>query len=199
MCAGVTVYAALKKIAARHQAGSTIVVPGAGGGLGHLALQYAKFMGFKTIAIDTSAEKEQLTKKLGAAHWIDFTKTKDLVKEIQGITGGIGADAALVAAAKPEAYETAMEYIRPGGTVVAVGLPVNAKVQADVFFTVFQQKALLGSYVGNRQDAVEACQIAADGHVKTIYKTLPLSKLPSIFEDMHQGKIAGRIVLDCNA
>jgi len=107
------------------------------------------------------------------------------------------------------------EYVRAKGTVVSVGLPPDATVKADVFWTTIMQKKLVGrlarpcnsltgnlhyysspSYVGTRQDAHEALAIAASGKVKTIYRTLAFSELPQVYTDMHQGKLAGRIVLD---
>ncbi|KAL7007935.1 alcohol dehydrogenase [Cystobasidiomycetes sp. EMM_F5] len=198
LCAGVTVYKAIKESNVRP--GEWLVIPGAGGGLGHLALQYARYMGIRTIAIDTGSEKEQLCKKMGAEKWIDFKTEKDMVKAVQAaVPDGLGPHGAVVAAAGAAAYEQAMEYIRPHGTCVAVGLPPDTKVHVDVFFTVFLSKRLVGSYVGNRQDAHEALAIAASGKVKTIYKTLPLKDLPKIYDDMHHGKLAGRIVLDMNA
>jgi propanol-preferring alcohol dehydrogenase len=99
-------------------------------------------------------------------------------------------------AATGEGYQQAMEYVRPHGTCVAVGLPPDAKVSADVFWTVLLSKRLVGSYVGNRQDAIEALEIAATGNVKTMYHVEPLSKLPEIYEAMHGGTLAGRMVLD---
>jgi len=105
----------------------------------------------------------------------------------------------MVAAAGAAAYEQALEYVRPHGTVVAVGLPPDSKIQADVFFTVFFSKRIVGSYVGNRQDATEALEIAAMGRVKTLYKILPLSALPQVYDDMHSGTLTGRVVLDLNA
>jgi propanol-preferring alcohol dehydrogenase len=198
LCAGVTVYKALKESNAKPS--EWIAIPGAGGGLGHLALQYADFMGLKTIAIDTGAEKKALCEKLGAAAWIDFKETSDIVKAIQDATpDGHGPHAAMVAAAGAAAYEQALEYVRPHGTVVAVGLPPDSKIQADVFFTVFFSKRIVGSYVGNRQDATEALEIAAMGRVKTLYKILPLSALPQVYDDMHSGTLTGRVVLDLNA
>lgn len=99
-------------------------------------------------------------------------------------------------AATGEGYQTAMEYMRPHGTCVAVGLPPSAKISADVFWTVFLSKRLVGSYVGNRQDAIEALEIAASGKVKTMYRVEPLSELPKIYDQMHNGTLAGRVVLD---
>jgi len=96
LCAGVTVYRALKNSNAH--IGDFIVLPGAGGGLGHLAVQYAVNMGLRVIAIDTGAEKHKLVMSLGAEKWIDFKESKDIVKDIKDATGGFGAHAALVTA-----------------------------------------------------------------------------------------------------
>ena len=68
--------------------------------------------------------------------------------------------------------------IRPTGVLVPVGLPPNASIKMDVFFGVFFTKRISPSYVGNRQDAIESLQLAADGKVKVIYKTKALSELP---------------------
>jgi D-arabinose 1-dehydrogenase-like Zn-dependent alcohol dehydrogenase len=161
VCAGVTVYKAIKESNA--QGGEWIVIPGAGGGLGHLAVQYAHYLGLRVIGIDTGDEKKALVKKLGADVWIDFKQEKDIVKAVQNSTpDGLGPHAAIVAAAGATAYETALEYVRPHGTVVAVGLPPG-KIQADIFWTVLTSKRLVGSYVGNRQDADEALRITATG------------------------------------
>ncbi|KAG8928042.1 alcohol dehydrogenase [Tulasnella sp. 418] len=195
LCAGVTVYKAIKQ--ANCTPGETIVIPGSGGGLGHLAVQYATAMGYRVIGIDTGDEKEKLSRSLGCEEFIDFKKTKDLVADIKKLSfDGQGPAAAIVAAAGAAAYEQALEYIRPFGTLVAVGLPPDAFIKADVFYTVFYSKRIVGSYVGNRQDAEEALDLAARGKVKTLYKVLPLSSLPEVYHKMHNGQIAGRIVLD---
>eukprot|EP00026_Physarum_polycephalum_P007114 Phypoly_transcript_07168.p1 GENE.Phypoly_transcript_07168~~Phypoly_transcript_07168.p1 ORF type:complete len:299 (+),score=56.22 Phypoly_transcript_07168:727-1623(+) len=193
LCAGVTVYAALKN--SYTIVGDYVVVPGAGGGLGHLALQYAKAMGLRTIAIDSGAEKEKLCKDLGATAWIDFKKESDIIAAVRRVTDGVGAHAAIVAAASGESYEKALEYLRPRGTLVAVGLPADTKIKADVFFTVFDSKRIVGSYVGNRQDAVEALNLAANAGIKPHFTVEPLSNLPSVYERMKAGTVTGRIVL----
>lgn len=195
LCAGVTVYAALKNSGAH--TGQYVVIPGAGGGLGHLALQYARVMGLKTIAIDTGADKEKLCMELGATTWLDFKKEKDIVAAVQRVTDGLGAHAAIVAAASADSYEKALEYLRPRGTLVAVGLPNDTKIKADVFFTVLQSKRIVGSYVGNRQDAAEALDLAATGGIKTHFSVEPLENLPGVYERMKNGQVVGRIVLDC--
>ncbi|KAF8955336.1 chaperonin 10-like protein [Flammula alnicola] len=113
LCAGVTVYRALKY--SETSPGDWIVIPGAGGGLGHLAVQYAKYMGRRVIAIDGGEEKRQLCKELGADYWIDFTTTKDIVGEIKKATGGLGAHAAIVTTAHSSGYTQAVDYLRQNG------------------------------------------------------------------------------------
>jgi len=194
LCAGVTVYKAIKEGLSRP--GEYIAVLGAGGGLGHLAVQYAAYMGLRVIAIDTGDEKEKLCKKLGAEIFIDFKKGSAVEAVQKATPDGHGPSSVICTSSGGSAYKDAMEMVRPHGTVVAVGLPPDAKIEADVFFTVFLSKRLVGSYVGNRQDATEALEIAASGKVKTHYKTLPMSALPQVYKDMHDGKITGRIVLD---
>ncbi|KAI0737890.1 GroES-like protein [Daedaleopsis nitida] len=175
LCAGVTVYRAIKY--SNTKIGDWIVLPGAGGGLGHLAVQYAAAMGLRVVAVDTGAEKKELCMKLGAEKWIDFRESKDLVKDIVEATDGFGAHAAVVTAANPAAYAQAIDYLRMGGTLMVVGLPARASLSADIFFTVVKSINIIGSYVGNRQDAREALDIAARGKVKCHYVTKPLSAL----------------------
>ncbi|KAI0052104.1 GroES-like protein [Auriscalpium vulgare] len=194
LCAGVTVYRALKY--SQTTIGDWVVLPGAGGGLGHLAVQYAKAMGLRVVAIDTGADKKELCLKLGAEVWIDFKESKDIVKDIKDATGGFGAHAAVVTTASSSGYEQAIEYLREGGKLMAVGLPGEAKLNASIFFTVFKSISILGSYVGNRQDAREAVDIAARGQVKCYYSVKPLGALSEVYEDLEKGKIAGRIVLN---
>ena len=169
LCAGVTTYTALKR--SNTKVGDWIVIPGAGGGLGHLAVQYAKAIGLNVIAIDTGDAKEKLTKSLGASVFIDFKKSgKNLVDDIKKASpGGLGPHAALVVAAQESAYTQAIQYLRPSGTLVCNGMP-DAPLQANIFWTVFKSIRIQGSYVGNRQDAVEALDLAAAGKVKVVFE-----------------------------
>lgn len=121
MCGGVTAYVACKRSAVRP--GQWIVLPGAGGGLGHFAVQYAKAMGMRIIAIDGGAEKENLCRDLGAEEFIDFTTCKDIVAEVMRITTW-GAHGVLVTAASKEGYATAPMMLRPGGTMVVCIFPM---------------------------------------------------------------------------
>ncbi|OWZ37104.1 alcohol dehydrogenase, propanol-preferring [Cryptococcus neoformans] len=192
LCAGVTTYKALK--VSNTKVGDWVALPGAGGGLGHLAVQYAKAMGLKVIAIDTGAAKEKLVKSLGADAWVDFKTSKDIVADIKAATGGDGPAAAVVTAANKTGYAQAIEYLKPSGTLVAVGMP-DAEMGANIFWTVFKSIRIQGSYVGNRQDSIEALDIAASGQVKVVFEEKGLDSLKGVFEDLEAGKIAGRVVL----
>ncbi|KAJ6553523.1 chaperonin 10-like protein [Mycena vulgaris] len=194
LCAGVTVYRAIKY--SQTSPGDWIVLPGAGGGLGHLAIQYAKVAGLQVIAVDTGADKKKMCLELGANKWIDFNETKDLVGDIKALTGGLGAHSALVTAASSSGYKQAIEYLRNGGTLMAVGLPGKANLEASIFFTVFKSISILGSYVGNRQDAIEALAIAGRGEVSCKYIVKELADLSSVYDGMTKGSVAGRVVLE---
>ncbi|THH17552.1 hypothetical protein EW146_g3276 [Bondarzewia mesenterica] len=193
LCAGVTTYRALKY--SQTHIGDWVVIPGAGGGLGHLAVQYAVAMGLRVVAIDTGKDKKDLCLKLGAERWIDFLESKDIVKDIKAATDGLGPHAAIITAANGSAYEQAVNYLREGGTLMAVGLPAKAQLSASVFWTVVKSISILGSYVGNRQDAREAIAIAAAGKVKCHYVLKPLDQLKDVYEGMEAGNVVGRVVL----
>ena len=147
MCGGVTAYTACKRSAVRP--GQWLVVTGAGGGLGHLGLQYAKAMGMRVIAIDGGSEKEKLCKDLGAEKYLDFTSVKDLAAEVTSITT-YGAHGAIVFAASKEGYASAPSFLRPGGTMVAVGLPHDTSVVAGAppLMMALKRLNVVGSVTG---------------------------------------------------
>ncbi|KAJ5149164.1 hypothetical protein N7448_000742 [Penicillium atrosanguineum] len=195
LCAGITVYKGLKESGARP--GQTVAIVGAGGGLGSLAQQYAKAMGLRVIAIDGGDEKRSMCESLGAETFVDFTKSKDLVADVKAATPeGLGAHAVILLAASEKPFQQAVDYARPRGVIVAIGLPAHAFLKAPVFDSVVKMINIKGSYVGNRQDGVEAVDFFARGLIKAPFKTVPLEKLPEVFELMEQDKIAGRYVLE---
>lgn len=194
LCGGITVYKALKESGAK--AGDTVVITGAGGGLGTLALQYAKAMGYRTIAVDSGDEKAQIcTQKLGAEVFVDFAK-EDVVESIKGHTGGLGAHAVILLAVTEKPFQQATEYCRSRGAVVCVGMPAGAKISAAVFPTVVRMLSIKGSYVGNRLDTQEAIDFFARGLIAAPFKVAKLSELPKIYELMEKNQITGRYVLD---
>ncbi|POY76684.1 hypothetical protein BMF94_0276 [Rhodotorula taiwanensis] len=198
LCAGVTSWRAIKET--NTKPGNMAVIVGAAGGLGHLATQYAIAIGLRVIAIDSGEEKQRMLAKYGVQDFIDFKNfsTEDaLVEEVKRVSGGRGPHASVVFSSGAAAYNTALKYLRPRGTLVCVGLPANATLQAEIYTTVCTGLRIVGSNIGNRQDAIEALDFAARGKVKPEISVEPLENLHSVFERMERGEIAGRIVLSC--
>ncbi|KAH8593062.1 chaperonin 10-like protein [Bisporella sp. PMI_857] len=199
LCAGLTVYSGLKKCNA--SSGNWIVVSGAGGGLGHLAIQYAaRAMGLRVIAIDHGS-KEELCKECGAEVFLDFTKYNDekLVEAVKKTSGGRGVHAVIVTSAANKAYEQALKFLKPQGTLVCIGMPEGEPVPIQSAFPAIitmNQFRITGSAIGNRREAIEALEIASRGLVKCHYRLEKMEKLSSIFEEMHSGKLQGRVVLE---
>ena len=124
MCAGTTVYAGLKR--AHTKTGDWVLVMGAGGGLGHLAIQYAKAMGGSVIAMDIGS-KEDFCKELGADLFVDFTRfltNEDITTEVKKLVPG-GVKVLLCCAGSKRAYEQAPGFLGPRGTLVCIGVPVH--------------------------------------------------------------------------
>lgn len=195
LCAGITVYKGLKESGARP--GQTVAVVGAGGGLGSLACQYAKAMGLRVIAIDSGDEKKKMcTEKLGAETFVDFANGK-VVDEVKAATAdGLGPHAVLLVAVTEKPFQQATEYVRPRGTVIAIGLPAGAYLKAPVFETVARMVRIQGSYVGGRRDTAEAIEFFRRGLINAPYKSIGMSELQKVYDLMHEGKIAGRYVVD---
>ncbi|KFX98398.1 hypothetical protein O988_04364, partial [Pseudogymnoascus sp. VKM F-3808] len=199
LCAGLTSYAALRKSGAR--SGQYVVVAGAGGGLGHLAVQIgARGMGLRMIGVDHGS-KEALVKESGAEAFFDVTKFDDagLTEEIKKVTGGLGAHAVIVCTAVNKAYAQSLGLLRFGGTVVCVGMPEGepAPIASAVpALLVGKQLNIVGSAVGNQREAAEVLELAARGLVSTHLKVEKLDKLTQVFEDMEAGKLQGRTVID---
>lgn len=195
LCAGITVYKGLKESGARP--GQFVAIVGAGGGLGNMAVQYAKAMGLHVIAIDGGDDKRKSTLELGATTFVDFLTSKDVVADVKAATpDGNGPSAVLLLAVQEKPFQQASQYVRPRGTVICIGLPPNAYLKAPVFDTVIRMISIKGSYVGNRQDTAEAIDFFARGLIKCPYKTVGLSELPAIYDLMHANKVVGRYVVD---
>ncbi|SCV00985.1 LANO_0F09560g1_1 [Lachancea nothofagi CBS 11611] len=193
LCAGVTVYKALKS--AHLRAGEWVAISGACGGLGSLAVQYAKAMGYRVVGIDGGDEKEELFSKLGGEVFIDFRKSKDVEKDVLAATNG-GAHGVINVSVSEAAIESSTRYVRSNGTVVLVGLPGGAKCKSDVFNQVVKSISIVGSYVGNRADTREALDFFVRGLVKSPIKIVGLSELADVFQKMEKGQIVGRYVVD---
>lgn len=189
LCAGVTVYKGIKETDTKP--GDTLVISGIGG-LGHLAVQYAKAMGRRVIAVDVADDKLRLAQEMGADAAINARET-DPVSEVQNATGG--ADGILVTAVSPAAFSQAVGMLRRGGTLSLVGLPPGT-FDLDIFDTVLNRKTIRGSIVGTRMDLIEALAFAGEGKVSVHYSTAKLDEINGVFDRMRTGGIDGRVVLE---
>jgi propanol-preferring alcohol dehydrogenase len=190
LCAGVTTYKGLKETEARP--GEWVVISGVGG-LGHIAIQYAKAMGLKVIGLDIAEDKLKLARESGAEQAVNAL-AKDAVERVLDITGG-GAHGVLVTAVSTPAFGQALHMVRRKGTVSLVGLPPG-EFPTPIFDVVLKRITVRGSIVGTRRDLDEAIAFAVDGKVKAEFTRAPLTDINAIFDRMKQGKIDGSVVLD---
>ncbi|KAJ5121376.1 uncharacterized protein N7515_009337 [Penicillium bovifimosum] len=185
--------------------GQWVVISGAGGGLGHLAVQLAsRGMGLRVIGIDHGS-KEGIAKESGAEHFVDITafpkddKGAALTKHVQDLTDGLGAHAVLVCTAANGAYAQAVPLLRFNGTLVCVGVPEHepqAIASAFPSAMISKQLNITGSAVGNRTEAIETMEFAARGIIKAHFRTEKMDALTEVFKEMEEGKLQGRVVLD---
>lgn len=190
LCAGVTTYKGIKETGARP--GEWIAISGIGG-LGHLAVQYAKAMGLHVAAVDVGADKLALAKNLGADIAIN-ARASDAAAQVIKATGG-GAHGVLVTAVSLSAFNQAIRMARRRGTVSLVGLPPG-DFQTPVFDVVLKRITLRGSIVGTRNDLAEAIAFAAEGKVQAHIHRARLDHINQVFSDLKAGTVDGRIVLD---
>lgn len=188
-CAGVTTYKAVKLSGARPA--SLVAVFGIGG-LGHLALQYAKIFGATTVAVDVVDDKLQLARELGADHTVNAL-TEDPEQAIRALGG---ADAAISVAVAPKAFEQAYGSLRRGGTLVFVALPADNTVQLPIFETVLNGITIVGSIVGTRADLAEVFRLHAQGRTRVIRQTRRLDEVNECFEEVEKGQVQARLVFD---
>ncbi|HWL79890.1 MAG TPA: zinc-dependent alcohol dehydrogenase [Roseomonas sp.] len=187
LCAGVTVYKGLKETEARP--GEWVAISGIGG-LGHMAVQYAKAMGLHVAAVDVHPEKLELARRLGADLVVN-AREEDPGQAVQKAGGMHGV---LVTAVSPTAFEQAFAMLRPHGTMALVGLPPG-RFAMPIFDTVLKRITVRGSIVGTRQDLEEALAFAGEGKVASHFSWGTLDEINDIFARMEKGTIDGRVVL----
>jgi propanol-preferring alcohol dehydrogenase len=192
LCAGVTVYKGLKVTDTRP--GHWVAISGIGG-LGHLAVQYARAMGLNVAAVDVDDAKLELARRLGATVTVN-AKTADPVAYLKKEIGG--AHGVLVTAVSPKAFEQATAMVRRGGTVSLNGLPPG-QFPLDIFGMVLNGITVRGSIVGTRLDLQESLDFAAQGKVRATVSTDRLENINAVFARMRKGAIEGRVVLDMGA
>jgi propanol-preferring alcohol dehydrogenase len=190
LCAGVTTYKGLKETEARP--GEWVVISGVGG-LGHVAIQYAKAMGLKVVGLDIAEDKLQLAREAGADLAVNALSAEAVDRVLQA-TGG-GAHGVLVTAVSTPAFAQALRMVRRKGTVSLVGLPPG-EFPTPIFDVVLKRITVRGSIVGTRRDLDEAIAFAADGKVRAEITKAPLADINAIFDRLKSGKVDGRMVLD---
>jgi propanol-preferring alcohol dehydrogenase len=188
-CAGVTTYKAVKASGARS---SDLVAVFGVGGLGHLAVQYAKIAGATVVAVDLTEDKLAMAKQLGADYTVNAAR-EDPVQAIQKLGG---ADAAIALAVSPRAFEQAFASLRRKGTLVFVALPADNSVRIPIFETVLNGITIVGSIVGTRKDLDEVYELHARGRTHVIRETRPLETVNQSIQDVLDGTVTGRIVFD---
>ena len=190
ICAGITTYKGLKQTEARP--GEWVAISGCGG-LGHLAVQYAKAMGLLVCAVDIDDRKLAHAKALGADLVVN-AKHGDPSDAVKKSTGG-GTHGVLITAPSLIAFKQGIGMTRKRGTCVLVGLPPG-EFPVPLFDVVANCITIRGSFVGNRKDMAEALAFAVDGRVKADIELQPLSAINEIVKRLEHGDVAARVVLD---
>jgi D-arabinose 1-dehydrogenase-like Zn-dependent alcohol dehydrogenase len=187
MCAGVTVYNALRNSGAR--GGDVVAVHGIGG-LGHLGVQYARRMGFHTVALGRGKDKEPLAKNLGAHQYID-TDHGDVVAELQKLGG---ANVILATAPNSQAISTLVEGLAAGGKLVMPAAPTEP-LTINPMSLFLERRSVLGWYSGTAKDSQDTLEFSALTGVHPMIEKYPLSRAAEAYEQMHSGKVRFRVVL----
>jgi len=188
-CAGVTTYKAVK--VARVAPAETVAVFGIGG-LGHLALQYARIAGSFVIGVDITEPKLALATELGADHVVNARAT-DPVAAIQKLGG---ADVAIALAASPGSFEQAFASLRRGGRLVCVALPADGTMNIPIFDTVLKGITVAGSIVGTRNDLAEVFRLHAAGRTKVIATGRKLDDVNACFDEVLASQVPARLVFE---
>lgn len=189
ICAGVTVYKGLLVLDAH--VGDWVAISGIGG-LGHLAVQYAKAMGYKVVAVDIEESKLDLAARLGADLTLN-ARSVDPAAFLQREIGG--AHGVLVTAVGRAAFSQAVNMVRRGGTVALNGIPPG-DFPLNIFDVVMRAITIRGSIVGTRMDLARALQLAADGGVAATVHTASLDDVNDVFDKLLHWPVEGRIVFD---
>ena len=204
MCAGVTIYGALKRSGLK--AGDRVGILGAGGGLGHLGLQYGVKMGYKVLGIEAADEPLKLAQHVASSldpglYIVDARKRKaaDVVQEIGGqdgkkTLGEMGLDAVIVLPESQAAFDYGMTLLKSHGTCVVVSFPekgfhVNSR---DI---VFRDIRIIGSLVGSNKVLREMLEFSAEHGVRALSTSFPLEKLNELVSEYLKAQ-GGKLVVD---
>lgn len=200
MCAGITIYAALKRC--QLHPGDRVAIMGAGGGLGHLGLQYAVKMGLRVLGVDAADEPLKLAASLNTgARIVDARSEKptDIVQQLgaedgKKDIGEKGVDAVIVLPESQAAFDYSMKLLKTHGRCVVVSFPEKG-FHISAHDVVFRDISILGSLVGSNRMLREMLNFSAEHNVRAVSKSFPLSKLNDLVEDYHKGG-GGKLVVD---
>src|ERR1700728_364177 len=187
LCAGLTTFSALRNAPAR--AGDLVAVFGVGG-LGHLGVQYARRMGFEVVAIDRGGDRAELSKKLGAHHYIDSSST-DVAKALRALGG---AQMVLATASSGKAVAAALGGLRRGGVVFSLAAPAEP-IELSAFDLLFRQLGVDGALTGTSKAGDATLRFSAMSKVAAMIETMPLEKAAEAYAKMMSGKARFRMVL----
>jgi D-arabinose 1-dehydrogenase-like Zn-dependent alcohol dehydrogenase len=186
MCAGVTTFNALRNSGAR--ASDLVAVLGLGG-LGHLGVQYAVKMGFRTVAIARGKDKEPLARKLGALQYID-SQAQDPAAELQKLGG---ARVILATVTNGPAMSAVQSGLGINGTLLIIGAPES--VQISPFLLIAGQRSIKGVYSGTSIDSQDTLAFSVLSGVRSMNEVFPLARVTEAYDRMMSGKARFRVVL----
>lgn len=188
-CAGVTTFKAVKVSGARP--GDLVAVFGIGG-LGHLAVQYARLAGATVVAVDRQDSRLALAEKLGASHTVN-SANEDPTAAVQALGG---ANAAIVTSSAMASYQQALGALKRRGTLVAVGVPKGNDFPLPILQTLVMGWHIVPSAVGTRAELAEVLDLHAAGKTTVVRETRPLSEINEAMADVEAGKMDARLVFD---
>jgi len=187
LCAGITTYNALRNAGLR--GGDLVAVQGIGG-LGHLGVQFARHMGFRTVAIGKGSDKEKLAKDLGAHVYID-TAIDDAAAVLQRMGG---ARAILATAPSGDAMGSLVAGLAARGKLIVVGVPTD-EIRLNAFPLVFGERSIYGSLTGKPIDGEDTLAFSVLENIRPLIEAFPLEQATDAYARMIQGKARFRVVL----
>lgn len=210
LCAGLSLAGAISKLTPEVNPGDFVAIVGAGGGLGHIGVQIASIKGYKVIAIDSGAEKEKLSKEMGAVAFVDYAK-QDVVQAVRDLTDGEGAHGVICVAGSERAYQQAPDLVRNSGVFVCVGLPPDTfmfpmspihianrgtpiTAPNNVSLTMVGL-VIRGSSTGTSAQMDEILQWALEGKITPRIEVYEFADSPKIIQELQRYEVTGRKVV----
>lgn len=191
-CAGLTVYRAV--VVSAVKAGGWLSIVGAGGGLGHFGVQFAKAKGIQVIAVDARDDGLEVARKAGADHVLDAREGKaKVVNRVQSLTGGLGVEATINVSDHPSTAALSVAITRMHGTVIQAAQPQEITVPfQDV---VLRDVTIKGTMYGDRETAQEMLDVVAKHDIKAETQVFDgLAEVPKMVELLEKGTVKGKAV-----